>query len=60
MSKPNPGWFKKGFDSRRHVFSFAELRKGFLHATRLAKLSSRTKAWLRSKIRNHYRGRKGG
>jgi hypothetical protein len=54
-TKPNAGWFKKGDDPRRHVFSKAECVKGYLIATRYAKMPSRTRAWLRNKIRRYYR-----
>jgi hypothetical protein len=57
MSKPNPGWFKKGFDPRRHELSRIERAKGFLVATQVAKLPSRVKAWLRNKIRRYYQSR---
>jgi hypothetical protein len=52
-SKPNPGWFKKGYDARRHVLSRAERQKGFFIASK-KKLPSRVRAWLRKKIRNFY------
>ena len=56
MTKPNPGWFKKGFDPRRHFLSKGDCRKGYLIATRLAKMPSRVRAWLRNKIRRYYMG----
>jgi hypothetical protein len=59
MKKHNAGWFKKGFDPRRHVLSRAECRKGFLLATQFYPMPSRVRAWLRNKIRRHYRGRAG-
>ena len=46
-----------GFDetvTRR--LSKAECCKGYLIATQLAKMPSRTRAWLRNKIRRYYRG----
>jgi hypothetical protein len=43
--KPNPGWFKKGFDPRRHVLSKAEKRKGYWVATQFAKMPSRLRAF---------------
>jgi hypothetical protein len=55
--KPNPGWFQKGHDPRRHVFSKAEMRKGYLIATRLANMPSRVRCWLRRKITRHYQQR---
>jgi hypothetical protein len=60
MSKQNRGWFKPGYDPRRHVFSFAECRKGYLIATRLAKMPSRVRAWLRKRITRYYQHRKAG
>jgi hypothetical protein len=56
MTKPNPGWFRKGCDPRRHVLTKAECRKGFLIATRLTRMPSRVRAWLRTKIRRYYQG----
>jgi hypothetical protein len=58
MRKPNPGWFKKGYDPRRHALSKAECRKGYLIATRLAKMPSRVRAWLRNKIKGYYQSRR--
>jgi hypothetical protein len=55
--RPNPGWFKKGHDPRRRPLTKADCRKGYLIATRLAKMPSRTRAWLRNKISRYYRGR---
>jgi hypothetical protein len=55
--KPNPGWFKPGDDPRRHVLSKAECRKGYEIATRLAKMPSRVRCWLRRKITRFYRSR---
>jgi hypothetical protein len=57
--KPNPGWFKKGYDPRRHVLSKAEKRKGYWVATQFAKMPSRLRAWLRKKIRRYYQARNG-
>lgn len=28
--KPNPGWFKKGVDERRHKLTYRDRRRGFL------------------------------
>ena len=58
MTKPNPGWFKKGFDPRRHFLTRGDCRKGFLIATRLAKMPSRVRAWLRNKITRYYQSRR--
>jgi hypothetical protein len=56
--RPNPGWFKPGDDPRRHVLSKNECRKGYLVATRLARMPSRLRCWLRNKTRRYYqRGR---
>jgi hypothetical protein len=57
MSTPNPGWFKKGFDPRRHLLTREERRKGYLLATRFYKMPSRVRAWLRNKINCYYRER---
>jgi hypothetical protein len=54
MRKENMGWFRKGFDPRRHVLSRAERQKGYLVATRFARMPSRVRAWLRNKIGRHY------
>jgi hypothetical protein len=54
MKKENRDWFCKGFDPRRHVLSRAERQKGYWVATRFARMPSRVRAWLRSKIRRHY------
>jgi hypothetical protein len=47
--------FAKGFDARRHILTTENRRKGFLMATRVAKMSSRVRVWLRWKIKHHYR-----
>jgi hypothetical protein len=54
----NPGWFKAGFDARRHVLSKEECRKGFRIATQEKKMPSRLRAWLRKKIRSYYQQRR--
>jgi hypothetical protein len=41
MSKRNPGWFREGFDPRRHVLSRAERQKGFQLATQFYPMPSR-------------------
>jgi hypothetical protein len=56
--KSNPGWFKKGFDPRRHVLSRAERQKGYFMATQYVKMPSRTRAWLRKKITRYYQQRR--
>ena len=56
MRAPN-GRFLAGPDRDRHAFSKAEMRKGFLIATRLAQMPSRLRAWLRKKIRRYYLSR---
>jgi hypothetical protein len=58
MSEPNKGWFRPGFDPRRHVLSRAERQKGYVIATRLAKMPSRVRAWLWRKIRRHYQAKR--
>ena len=59
MKKKNPGWFRKGYDPRRHILSRAERQKGFLLATRFYPMPSRVRAWLRKKIRGYYERRAG-
>src|SRR5262249_32819304 len=54
MRKKNKGWFRKGYDPRRHVLSRAERQKGYWVATRFSKMPSRVRAWLRSNIKRHY------
>jgi hypothetical protein len=56
--KPNSGSFKPGFDPRRHVFSKAELRKGYRVATQERKLPSRVRAWLWRRVKRYYRERR--
>jgi hypothetical protein len=51
----NAGSFKKGFEPRRHSLSKAERQKGYRVATQERKMPSRLRAWLRRKIKNHYR-----
>jgi hypothetical protein len=58
MQKPNPGWFKKGYDPRRHVLSRAERHKGFLLATQYYPMPSLVRAWLRGKVRGYYQEQK--
>jgi hypothetical protein len=58
MKKRNPGSFRPGFDPRRHVLSRAERQKGYQMATRLAKMPSRVRAWLRNKIRRYHQSKR--
>lgn len=58
MTKKNPGWFKKGYDPRRHILSRAERRKGYKLATQCVKMPSQVRAWLRKKITRYYQQRK--
>jgi len=58
------GRFLPGPDPDRHALSQAERRKGFWVATGywfegrpVTKMPSRTRAWLRNKIKAYYRGR---
>jgi hypothetical protein len=51
MKKRNRGWFRPGLDPRRHILSREERQQGYLMATQLARMPSRVRAWLRSKIR---------
>jgi hypothetical protein len=53
------GRFLPGQDPDRHFLTRADCKKGYLIATLLAKMPSRTRAWLRSKIRRYYRARRG-
>jgi hypothetical protein len=39
--KPNPGWFQKGDDPRRHPLTKRDCRKGYDVAMRQAKMPSR-------------------
>jgi hypothetical protein len=57
MSTPNPGWFRKGFDPRRHLLTREECRKGYLLATRYYQMPSRVRSWLRNKINRYYKAR---
>jgi hypothetical protein len=57
MPRDELGRFLPGPDPERHILSRAERQKGFLVATRLAKMPSRIRAWLRGKIRRHYQRR---
>jgi hypothetical protein len=57
--RDSKGRFLPGPDPDRHVFSKAEMRKGYLLATQFYKIPSRVRSWLRSKIRGYYQGRAG-
>lgn len=52
------GRFLPGPDPDRHLLTRAERQKGYLLATRFYKMPSRTRAWLRSKIRRYYQARR--
>ncbi len=61
MARDERGRFLPGYDPAseeeddgRHVLSREERRKGYLVATRLAKMPSRLRSWLRKKIGRHY------
>jgi hypothetical protein len=53
------GRFLPGPDPDRHRLTRAEKQKGFVIATEVAKMPSRTRAWLWKKIRNYYQARRG-
>jgi hypothetical protein len=55
--KPRGKPFAVGYDPRRHPLTKADCRKGFLIATRLAKMPSRVRCWLRKKITRFYQNR---
>lgn len=58
--KPNPGWFKPGYDPRRHPLTLANCRKGFrifLQNCILGRIPSRIQCSVRKKIRNRYRSK---
>ena len=48
------GRFLPGPDPDRHILTRDEKRKGYLLATQFYPMPSRTRAWLRSKIRRYY------
>jgi hypothetical protein len=52
------GRFLPGPDPDRHFLSKWDCRKGYYIATQVAKLPRRVRAWLRSKIRRYYHGRR--
>jgi hypothetical protein len=52
----NKGWFRKGDDPRRHPLTRADCRKGYVSATQVRKMPSRTRCWLRRKIGRFYQG----
>ncbi len=57
MSKPNPGWFRKGLDNRRHELTREERQRGYANArAKLGKLKDwRPYAWLWRRVRSYYR-----
>lgn len=52
------GRFLAGPDPDRHLLTRAERQKGYWIATQFARMPSRTRAWLRKKIRGYYQGRR--
>jgi hypothetical protein len=57
--KPRGLPFVCGYDPRRHPLTLKDCRKGYEVSTRQARMPSRTRAWLRKKIRGYYIARKG-
>jgi hypothetical protein len=53
------GRFLPGPDPDRHILTQQDRQKGYLIATRIRKMPSRTRAWLRNKIRRYYLARRG-
>ena len=52
----NAGWFKRGWDSRRHIFTTDECRRGY-QAAREGKgkcNDPQVSAWVWRKVRAHY------
>jgi hypothetical protein len=54
------GRFLPGYDPDRHVLTLRDRQKGYLLATQFYKMPSRTRAWLRNKIKRYYQHRKNG
>ena len=52
------GRFLPGPDTDRHILTRAERQKGYLLATQFYRMPSRTRAWLRNKIRGYYLARR--
>lgn len=46
--------FAKGYDPRRYILNQRARRKGYFVAMYVAKMPSKTRAWLWKKIRGHY------
>jgi hypothetical protein len=44
MPKKNKGWFREGFDLRRHILSRVERQNGYWVATQFRKIPSRVRA----------------
>ena len=65
MARDAKGRFLPGFKvgeephDGRHFLSRRDRRKGYEQAALTKRLPSRLRAWLRSKIRNHYISQKG-
>ena len=54
----NPGWFRKGFDARRHVgFTAEQCRKGYQAARAKCDADAARAAWFWRMIRGFYRAR---
>ena len=51
------GRFLPGPDPDRHVLTRSDRQKGFWVATRFVQMPSRTRAWLRTKIRRYYQAK---
>lgn len=55
--RDSKGRFLPGPDPDRHLLTKEEKRKGFWVAMQFVKMPSRTRAWLRKKIRGYYQRR---
>ncbi len=53
------GRFLPGPDPDRHILTRLDRQKGYLVATQMKQMPSRTRAWLRKKIRCYYKTRNG-
>ncbi len=51
------GRFLPGSDPDRHILTVQDRQKGYLVATQMKKMPSRTRAWLRKKITRYYQNR---
>lgn len=56
--RDSKGRFLPGYDKDRHILSKRERQKGYRIATEQAKMPSRTRAWLRNKIKKYYRSKR--